>query len=55
MARVRIKEPVTAQVVPAFVMQGLKETVVKVEIIAMLNSMKDFGDFFKCPHHAQGF
>ena len=47
MAHVQIKEPVTAQVVLAFVIQGLKETVVKVEIIAMLNSIKkDFGDFF---------
>ena len=30
MAHVQIKEPVTAQVVLAFVIQGLKETVVKV-------------------------
>ena len=50
MAHVQIKEPVTAQVVLAFVIQGLKETVVKVEIIAMLNSIKkDFGDFFQYP------
>ena len=39
MAHVQIKEPVTAQVVPAFVMQGLKETVVKVKIIAKLCSI----------------
>ena len=44
MAYVQIKEPVTAQVVLAFVIQGLKETVVKVDIIAM--SMKDFGYLF---------
>jgi hypothetical protein len=46
MAYVQIKEPVTAQVVLAFVSQGLKETVVKVDIIVMLDFMKDFGDFF---------
>ena len=44
MACVQIEEPVTAQVVLAFVIQGLKETVVKVDIIAM--SMKDFGYLF---------
>ena len=36
MANVQIKELVTAQAVLAYVMQGLKETVVKVEIIAKL-------------------
>ena len=46
MAYVQIKEPVTAQVVLAFVIQVLKETVVKVEIIATLNSFKDFSDYF---------
>ena len=45
MAHVQIKEPVTAQVVLAFVIQVLKETVVKVEIIAVLDFMKDFGDY----------
>ena len=55
MAHVQIKEPVTAQVVLAFVIQGLKETVVKVEIIAMLNSMKDFGDFFNILTKYKGF
>jgi hypothetical protein len=39
MAHVQIKEPVTAQVVFAFVIQGLKEKAVKVEIVAMLNSL----------------
>ena len=53
MAYVQIKEPVTAQVVLAFVIQGLKGTVVKVKIIAMLNPMKNFGDFFQYPN--QGF
>ena len=46
MAYVQIKEPVTAQVVLAFVSQSLKETVVKVDIIVMLDFMKDFGDSF---------
>ena len=55
MAYVQIKEPVTAQVVLAFVIQGLKEAVVKVKIIAMLNSIKDFGDFLKYPNQVQGF
>ena len=44
MACVQIEEPVTAQVVLAFVIQGLKETVVKVDIIAM--STKDLGYLF---------
>ena len=55
MAYVQIKEPVTDQVVLAFVSQGLKETVVKVEIIVMLDSVKDFGDFLKYPNQVQGF
>ena len=55
MAYVQIKEPVTAQVVLAFVIQGLKEAVVKVKIIAMLHSIKDFVNFFKYPNQVQGF
>ena len=55
-AYVQIKEPVTAQVVLAFVIQDLKETVVKVEIIVMLDYMKDFGDFFNIlTKYVQGF
>ena len=47
MANVQIKELVTAQAVLAYVMQGLKETVVKVCITMIMNMQYHFDDYSK--------